>query len=186
MKGTPVLISVFIVIFLFGNRGAAVSSAEIGTEDATLGIGGDGLIGLHIAELGAAAEERYVAVVNFCSDVALDGFGVVDTATEEVVDIGVIYLPPHVAVDLFERRSCCLVDIAAADVAFSIVVSYCGIGIIGSGEVEAWVFAPRHRHRHVGGGLATVTMGAHTELIDPYIAANVDIDGFTSDGLALC
>ena len=76
-------------------------------------------------------------------------------------------------------------DIAAADVAFGIVCSYFGIGIVGAREVEAWEFAARHRHWHVGRGLTTITMGAHTELIDPYIAANVDIDGFTSDRLAL-
>ena len=126
-----------------------------------------------------------MAVVDFRGDVACDGLGVVDAATEEVVDVGVVYLPPHVAVDLFERRSRRLVDVAAADVAFGVVCTHLSIGLVGPCEVEARELAPRHRHRHVGCRLIAVAVGAHAELLDPHVATHMYVDGLASDGLAL-
>ena len=110
MKRCPI-ITCGIVVFILGKGGATESCTEIGAEDTALSISGDFLARLHIAELGAAAEERHVAVVNICSDVAGDRLGVVDAATEEVVDVGIVYLPPHVAVDFFQCRSCRRTDI---------------------------------------------------------------------------
>ena len=77
-------------------------------------------------------------------------------------------------------------DIATADVAFGVVGSHVGISLVGSCEVEARELAARHRHGYMGCGLAAITMGAHAELFDPHIAADVDVDSFTGYCLALC
>ena len=67
-------------------------------------------------------------------------------------------------------------EIAPADVAFGTVCSYVSIGIVGAREVEAWELASSHRHRHVGRGLTTIAMGTQTKLIDPHVAAHMNVD----------
>ncbi len=77
-------------------------------------------------------------------------------------------------------------EITAADVTFSIVSSYCGIGIIRSREVETRELTACYRHRHMGRGLASIAVGTHAELLNPHVATHMDVDGFTSYSLALC
>ena len=112
-----------------------------------------------------------MAVVDLCCDITFDWFGFIDTASKEVVNICIVNLPTHIAVYLFQRRSCSLHEVSTADVALSIICSDCSIGIIGSSEVKTFIFTSCYRDRNVRRGLTTITMGAHTEFLNPYVTA---------------
>ena len=126
-----------------------------------------------------------MAVVDVNRNIASDRFGIVGAATEEIVNIGVIDLPLHIAANGFLRRTCCFMEIAAADVAFGIVWSYISICIVGSREIESWEFTSCYRYWYMRCGLATIAMGSQSKGVNPHVATHMDVDGFSRDILAL-
>ena len=104
-----------------------------------------------------------MAVVDINRDIALDRFGVVGAAAEEIVDISIVYLPADTALDAFLRCSCRLMEITTTDIAFSIIFPYRSVRIVGASEIESRIFTSRNRYRHVRCRLTTITMGAQTE-----------------------
>ena len=62
--------------------------------------GGDCFIGSHVAELRTTAECAYMAIKYVCSDISLNGFGIVNSASIEIRNIGIVDLPAYIAVIL--------------------------------------------------------------------------------------
>ena len=142
-------------------------------------MGGNGLALLHIAELGTTAEGAYIAVEDVSGDIALNRFGCIDTTAVECIDIGIVYLPTYITANGFLTGTSHFLEIATADIALGIVVTNSRILVVGAGEVQMGNFTASHRDRHMGRGLATVTMGTQSEFVNPDIAAHMDIDGST-------
>ena len=136
---------------------------------------------LHITKLRATAEECYITVVDVDSDITFNGVSIVSTTSEEIIDVGIIDLPTNVATDRLLRGSCCFMEVSTADIAFGIVGSFSSILIVGSREVKTREFSSCYRYWYMGRGPATVTVGAHSKLIDPNVAAHMDIDNLSID-----
>ena len=83
--------------------------------------------------------------------------------------------PSHVALHLFLSCTGHLTELSAVDVALGIVVLGCGIGSERSRQIELQVLAARHRDRIVVGRLRTCHVCSVAELLEPRIAAQVDV-----------
>ena len=164
-------------------RCAAVAGTEIGAEGAGRGHGGDCLAGSHVAELGPAAVLVDVAVGDCHADVAGDGLGGVDAAAVEVVDVGAVYLPRHVAVDLLLSGPGHLAEAASADVALGIVRHDIGCRPEHAGEVEAVVVAAGDGDGRMRCFFVLVGVDAVVEHLEPCVAAQVDITGVGGVGV---
>ena len=86
-----------------------------------------------------------MAVLNSNSDVSGNGFLVVDTTAVEAGDVSAVNQPLHVAINLFLTSSCQLSETAAADIALSMIIVFCGcLGLEVAGEVELFVVTTSH------------------------------------------
>ena len=93
-------ISRIVETTLFVHTVATVASAILGAENGVVGIGCNGLVRLHIAELGTAGIDADQTVVDSDIDIAGDWVVSIDTAAIEFVGNDVVHLQSDVATDL--------------------------------------------------------------------------------------
>ena len=175
LKCIPVLCSIFIVVFLLTDRITAVACSEVFVKGTASSIRSHMLVGLHITELRSATEDAYVTVNDICSNGSQYRFVLVNTTTEEVVDVGIVNLPLHITSNLFLTSSRQLFKVSTTDVTLSIVVNDCGISIICTGKIETAVFTTSHRYRYVFCTLVTITVCTIIEFFKPSIASHMEI-----------
>ena len=105
-----------------------------------------------------------MAVEDINCHIARDRFGCVDTTAIERIDVSIVDLPVHITVNLFLAGTCCFLEMSATDIALGIIIlTYNGILIISTREIEAIEFTARHRDWDMGRGLVTVTVGTQAK-----------------------
>ena len=144
LKRFPILTAVFIVIFLLADRITTKASTEIFVKRTAFRGSCNIHARDHIAKLRSTTESTYMTVEYICCNRSLNWLGIVDTTTIEVIDIGIINLPPHITVNLLQSCTCTFLKMTATDVTFGIIILGGSIRIIGTGEMEILVFTTRH------------------------------------------
>ena len=171
-------------------RVAAIACTKISAKGTVRGRSGDSATMHHITELGTTAEQSYITVLDDRVNVTMDRFGSIDTSTIKFFNISMINDPGDItftirSTDTFHTGTRHLSEAATTDITLGIIIVNKGLRLIIACKVELSEITASDRHGRMWRTFARIIlMGASVELLEPYIASNMEIT-YTISGIVL-
>ena len=149
----------------------AIAGTKVVVEGTSCGSGGNSLSRLHITKLRSTAIGTHMAIDDINRDITRYRLTGIHATTIEVFNISIVYLPPHVTINLLLCSTSCFLKSSTADITLSIVCFYFCIRPIGSRKIETIKVTARDRNRNVRRKFVTITVCTITEILEPCITA---------------